>query len=157
MSVPRPLPFVYWQAIAYDTYEDGGWRVDDSTETRLHFPDDGALELPPSWAREVIPQKIVNYLPNSSFIYAAPEVIESDRQMFVESTRDDQDKELVSAVRSRYVLRQGDQYEVSSRVSIADAESLRFSQYFLSGLGNGTLFAAAGQHHARNDRIWRRN
>ena len=130
VSVPRLLPNVYWQAIAYDIYEDGGWRVDDTTETRLHFPDDGALELPPSWAREVIPQKIVNYLPNSSFIYAAPEVVETDRQMFVESTRDDQNKELVSAVRSRYVLRQGDQYEVSSRISIADAKSLRSASAF---------------------------
>jgi transglutaminase-like putative cysteine protease len=130
VRVPRQLPNVYWQAIAYDTYEDGGWRIDDTTETRLHFPDDGALELPPSWARDVVPQMVINYLPNSSFIYAAPEVVETDRQMFVESTRDDQDKELVSSVRSRYVLRQGDRYEVSSRLSIADAESLRSSSTF---------------------------
>jgi transglutaminase-like putative cysteine protease len=130
VSVPRQLPNVYWQAIAYDTYEDGSWHVDDRTETRLHFPDDGALELPPSWARDVVPQTVVNYLPNSSFIYAAPEVVETDRQMFVESTRDDQNKELISAVRSRYVLRQGDRYEVSSRVSIADADSLRSSSTF---------------------------
>jgi transglutaminase-like putative cysteine protease len=130
VKVPRQLPNVYWQAIAYDTYEDGGWRIDDTTETRLHFPDDGALELPPSWARDVVPQTVVNYLPNSSFIYAAPEVVETDRQMFVESTRDDQDKELVSSVRSRYILRKGDRYEVSSRVSIADAESLRSSSTF---------------------------
>lgn len=130
VGVPNQLPNVYWQAIAYSTYEDGGWRVDDETETRLHFPDDGSLELPPSWGRDVVSQKVTNYLPNSSFLYAAPEVVETDRQMFVESTRDEQEKELVSAVRSRYILRQGDQYEVSSRVSIADAESLRSSSTF---------------------------
>lgn len=63
VSVPRLLPNVYWQAIAYDIYEDGGWRVDDTTETRLHFPDDGALELPPSWAREVIRRKLLIICP----------------------------------------------------------------------------------------------
>jgi transglutaminase-like putative cysteine protease len=130
VAVPRQLPNVYWQAIAYDTYNDGSWRVNENTETRLHFPDDGSLELPPTWARDVVPQTITNYLPNSSFIYAAPEVTETDRQMFVESTRDENNKELVSAVRSRYVLRQGDQYEVASRISIADAESLRSASTF---------------------------
>jgi len=125
VSVPRHLPYIYWQAIAYDIYEDGGWRVDETMETRLHFPDDGALELPLSLAREVVPQKVINYLPNSSFLYAAPEVVGTDRQMFVDSTRDEQNKELISALRSRYVLRQGDHYEVASRVSVADAETLR--------------------------------
>lgn len=130
VAVPRQLPNVYWQAIAYETYEDGIWRIAENLETRLHFPDDGALDLPATWARDVVPQKITNYLPNSSFLYAAPEVLDSDRQMFVESARDDQNKELVSTVRSRFVLRQGDQYEVSSRISIADAESLRNSSTF---------------------------
>ncbi len=127
VAVPLQLPNVYWQAIAYSIYEDGGWQIDEDTDTRLHFPDDGTLNLPPSWARDVVPQQVTNYLPNSSFIYAAPEVIETDRQMFVESIRDNDDNELISSVRSRYVLRQGDQYEVSSRISIADAESLRSS------------------------------
>ena len=125
VSVPRELPFVYWQAIAYDTYEDGGWKITEATDTRLHFPDDGALEVPPSRAREAVQQVVVNYLPNSSFLYAAPEVVGSDRQMFVESARDGEDQELVSSLRSRYILRQGDRYEVFSRVSNADATSLR--------------------------------
>jgi transglutaminase-like putative cysteine protease len=125
VSVPQEIPYVYWQAIAYDTYEDGGWKITDATDTRLHFPDDGALEVPPSRAREVVKQVVVNYLPNSSFLYAAPEVVGSDRQMFVESARDSEEQELVSAIRSRYILRQGDRYEVFSRVSNADATSLR--------------------------------
>lgn len=130
VEVPQQLPNVYWQAIAYEDYEDGSWGINDETETRLHFPDDGNLEVPPTWGRDVVPQRITNYLPNSSFLYAAPEVVQTDRQMFVESTRDNEDKELISSVRSRFVLRQGDQYEVSSRVSIADAESLRNSSTF---------------------------
>jgi transglutaminase-like putative cysteine protease len=125
VAVPRPLPNVYWQAIAYDSYENGIWRVAEDLEARLHFPDDGPLDVPPTGARERVTQTITNYLPNSSFLYAAPQVIETDRQMFVEGTRDDENHELVAAVRSRFVLRQGDPYVVASRVSNADAESLR--------------------------------
>jgi len=66
-----------------------------------------------------------NYVPNSGFIYAAPELVSSDKQMFIESRLDEQDRELVTAARSRFVLRQGDTYDVTSRVSTADMESLR--------------------------------
>ena len=123
--VPRELPYIYWQAIAYDTYEDGGWKITGANDTRLHFPDDGSLEVPRSRARDVVQQTVINYLPNSSFLYAAPEVLGTDRQMFVDSARDSENQELVSSIRSRYILRQGDRYEVSSRVSNADAMSLR--------------------------------
>ncbi len=112
VSVPRELPYVYWQAIAYETYINDSWEIADNSDTRLHYPDDGVLEVPVTGGREVVKQVVTNYLPNSSFLYAAPEVVSTDRQMFVESTTDDQGKELVSAVRSRYVLRQGDDYQV---------------------------------------------
>ncbi|MDX1417376.1 MAG: transglutaminase domain-containing protein [Candidatus Promineifilaceae bacterium] len=127
ISVPRQLPYVYWQAIAYETYGINGWEIADQSATRLHYPDDGVLPVPATRSRQDVKQVVTNYLPNSSFIYAAPEVISTDRQMFVESTYDEQGRELVSAVRSRYVLRQGDDYEVTSRMSNADAESLRLS------------------------------
>lgn len=127
VSVPEQLPYVYWQAIAYDTYNNGSWEIADNSDTRLHFPDDGVLEVPDTRSRIAVKQVVTNYLPNSSFLYAAPEVVNTDKQMFVESTYDDEGKELVSAVRSRYILRQGDDYQVDSRMSNADAESLRLS------------------------------
>ena len=127
VRVSQELPYgVYWQAIAYDTYTDGGWQVIESdVEPVTHFPDDGPLNLPTVQGREVITQTVTNYLPNSSFIYAAPEVVSTDRQMFVDATYDEQGQTLVTALRSRFILRQGDQYQVASRVSTADATALR--------------------------------
>ncbi|MEZ4642742.1 MAG: transglutaminaseTgpA domain-containing protein [Chloroflexota bacterium] len=123
--VPQRLPYVYWQAIVYDTYDDGGWEIAQQGDSVLHYPEDGVLNTPFTQAREVITQTVVNYLPNSSFIYAAPEVIASDRQMFVDASADERGDLLVTSLRSRYVLRLNDRYEVISRVSTADANSLR--------------------------------
>ena len=127
VRVSQELPYgVYWQAIAYDTYVNGGWQVVESdVEPATHFPDDGPLNLPVNLGREVITQTVTNYLPNSSFLYAAPEVLSTDRQMLVDATYDEQGQTLVTALRSRFILRQGDQYQVASRVSTADATSLR--------------------------------
>jgi transglutaminase-like putative cysteine protease len=126
IQVPRRLPYVYWQAIVYDTYEDGRWST-AKTDSVLHFPDDGNLDTPPASSRSVITQTIVNYLPNSSFIYGAPEIVGSNRQIFVEATEDENGRSLVSSIRSRFVLQQGTRYKVASRVSSVDAESLRLA------------------------------
>lgn len=127
VQVAKELPYgVYWQAIVYDTYSDGSWKVAESeTDELVHFPDDGPLNVPFSMSRTVITQTVTNYLPNSSFLYAAPEVISSDRQMLVDATFDLEGRTLITALRSRFILRQGDQYQVTSRVSVADANSLR--------------------------------
>jgi transglutaminase-like putative cysteine protease len=122
--VPEPLPNLYWRAIAMDTYQDGAWSANVG-ETSLHFPDDGLLDTPVLLGREVITQTVVNFLPNSSFLYAAPEVVGSSRQMFVDWTLDDAGFLLVSAVRSRFILRQGDQYQVASSITTVDVDSLR--------------------------------
>ena len=123
--VPREIPYVYWQAVVYDKYEDGSWRAAENTDTSLHFPDDGRLDVPPTQQREVITQTVINYLPNSSTLYAAPEVVGSDKQIFVNATTDNDGNLLVSSVRSRYALRQGDRYKMISRVADVDATSLR--------------------------------
>ncbi len=122
--VPRELPYIYWQAVVYDTYEDGRWEIANG-ETNLHFPDDGFLNTPETFAREVITQTIVTYLPNSSFLYAAPEVVGTSKQMYVDSRQDEEGNELITSLRSRYLLRQGDRYKVASRISNADVFSLR--------------------------------
>ena len=119
------LPYAYWEAIAYDTYENGRWTAQFVEDPVLHFPDDGDLNIPLSAGREVITQTVVNYLPNSSFLYAAPQMVSTDRQIVIEGASDPTGRLLVSSVRSRYVLRQGDQYNVESRFSLADAEGLR--------------------------------
>ncbi|PIE80698.1 MAG: hypothetical protein CSA11_07185 [Chloroflexi bacterium] len=124
--VPRQLPNLYWRAITMDTYEDGSWSTKDQ-DTSLHFPDDGFLPVVSTSSRQVITQTIVNYLPNSSIIYAAPEIVGSSRQMFVDSTMDDAGKQVISAIRSRFVLTLGDDYDVTSRISVADELSLQMA------------------------------
>lgn len=123
--VDERLTSVYWRAVVYDTYENGLWSLKQDNETTLHYPDDGPLALPKTNARQNVTQTILNYLPNSSFLYAAPDVVETDRQMFVDAGITEQGQQLVTAVRSRYLLRQQDSYEVTSSVSTADAQSLR--------------------------------
>lgn len=122
----RPLPFVYWQGVIYDTYDGrGGWS-NNSDETVMHFPDEGTLDVPFSAARDVITQTVVNYIPNSSTLYGAPEIVGSDKQMALDMDEGgDNVPPQINWIRSRFVLRQGDSYSVISRVSMADQQSLR--------------------------------
>lgn len=122
--VPHKLDYVYWEAIVYDTYTNGSWSAAEG-ETTLHFPDDGALLVPYNLSREVITQTVINYLPNSSILYGAPEIVNSDRQMFVDATHDEKGNALVSALRARFALRQGEIYHVTSRQSRVTASDLR--------------------------------
>ncbi len=123
--VNEELPYVYWQAVAYDTYRNGGWQIDDDYRTLLYDPENGVLSTPTTQARGVITHTVVNYLPNSSLIYGAPEVIAVDRPAFVDMRTDNQGRVLMTSLRSQYVLRLNDRYEVTARVSTADATSLR--------------------------------
>lgn len=122
--VPEKLPLVYWQAVVYDSYIDGRWRIGND-DVILHEPGSGKLDVPLTASREVITQTVVNYLPNSSILYAAPEVFGSNREMFVTAGSDSDDNRLITGLRSRYILRQGDQYRMYSRISTADVYSLR--------------------------------
>lgn len=123
--VNEELPYVYWQAIAYDTYRNGGWQIDDDYRTLLYDPENGVLSTPTTQARKVITHTVVNYLPNSSLIYGAPEMISVDRPAFVDMRTDSQGRVLMTSLRSQFVLRLNDRYEVTARVSTADASSLR--------------------------------
>lgn len=127
VQVGQELPYgVYWQAIAYDTYDNGGWQAAENDEPEfIHYPDDGALNVPITLSRNVITQTVTNYLPNSSILYAAPEVLSTDRQMIVDAGYDPEGRALITSLRSRFILRQGDRYEVTSQVSLADGGSLR--------------------------------
>lgn len=127
IHVPQEIPYgIYWQAMIYDTYEDGGWRTaPPDGEPFLHYPDDGPLNVPFTLDRTVITQTVTNFLPNSSLIYAVPEVVDSNRQMYVDASTDADGRTMVSSLRSRFILRQGDQYQVTSQVSTADATKLR--------------------------------
>ncbi|MCP5093924.1 MAG: transglutaminase domain-containing protein [Chloroflexi bacterium] len=122
--VERQLPYVYWQTIVYDTYEDGGWDVADNDAT-LHISDEGVFSVPFSLSRQVITQTVVNYLPNSSLLYGAPDVVGADRDVFIEASDDGNGNILMTGIRSRYVLKQGDNYRLTSQYSTADATSLR--------------------------------
>ena len=122
--VPRELPYVYWQAKVYHTYQDGGWSSLNEPFTE-HFPDEGPINHPFTANREVVTQTVISYLPNSSLIYGAPDIINVDRPINVYASRDTRGNQLVSQVRAKFVLQLGDQYEVTSRLSLADATSLR--------------------------------
>ncbi len=123
--VTRELPYVYWQAVAYDSYENGGWKIDDDYQTLLYDPENGVLSTPVVQSREIITHTVVNYLPNSSLIYGAPEIISVDRPSFVDMRTDSQGRVLMTSLRSQFVLRLNDRYVVTARVSNADATSLR--------------------------------
>jgi transglutaminase-like putative cysteine protease len=118
------LPFVYWQAVAYDTYFDGAWSIAES-EKNLHLPDEGPLDIPNYALREEVNQTFINYIPNAGTIYSAPEISGSNRQIFVNQSIDGAGKANVYMVQSRFVMRQGDRYEATSSYSVADATSLR--------------------------------
>lgn len=123
--VSGQLPVLYWGAIALDRYDgQGGWQ-NTTDQTLLHYPEDGVLNPPFTGARSVITQTVVNYIPNSSTIYGASEIIGSNQQMLVDLRYDDVGNMLVNRLRTRYVLRQGDRYEVISRVSTVTAQNLR--------------------------------
>ncbi len=122
--VSKPLPYVYWQAVAYDSYRNGSWLMAADALPRLYEPESGLLNVPPSQAREVITHTVVNYLPNSSLIYGASELIGVDRPAFVEMSAY-QGYALPTSLRSQYVLRLNDRYQVTARISTADAGMLR--------------------------------
>ncbi|WP_420629501.1 transglutaminase domain-containing protein [Candidatus Leptofilum sp.] len=122
--VPQELPYVYWQAKVYHAYEDGGWQSIEEPYTE-YLPEDGAIDLPLTDDRELITQTVVTYLPNSSLIYGAPDIVNVDRPINVYASPDGRGKQLVSQVRAKYVLQLGDEYQVISRLSLADAASLR--------------------------------
>jgi transglutaminase-like putative cysteine protease len=122
--VEEKLPYVYWQAVTYDAYDGGRWAISDSDQV-LRLPDDGRFPVVDYALRQRVTQNVINYVPNSGTMYAAPGPVEGDRQMFVTWSRDDIGKADIRAVQSRYVMRQGEEYGVTSQYSIADAASLR--------------------------------
>jgi transglutaminase-like putative cysteine protease len=121
--VTERLPYVYWQAVTYDQYSGGGWAVTDSNQV-LHLPDEGQIAVPYSAARKDIFQTVVNYIPNSSTIHGAPEIVNSDRQIYVTQSAA-AGGVMVRTVQSRFVMRQGERYQVHSSISLANATSLR--------------------------------
>jgi len=126
IQVEERLPYVYWQGVVYDTYDEGSWLIADSNET-LHLPDESNLNIAPYALRRTVSQNVLNYVPNAGTLYGAPEPINSSRQMFVSASQNSDSNPVVHTLRSRYILRQGDDYEMLSSYSVADANSLRRS------------------------------
>jgi len=124
--VPEPLSSVYWQGVVLDTYDGDGEWSNNTEQTLMHFPDEGAIGLPDMAARRPLTQTIVNYNANSSTMYGAPQIVTSDRQLLLDLSLEDSGEAMsVNWIRSRYILRQGDSYGVISHVSYADKTSLR--------------------------------
>ena len=130
--VEEQLPYAYWQSTVFQTYTDGQWRR-PTGERILHVPDDGALRVPTTIGRQEVRHIVLNFLPNAGMLYGLPEMVQASRQMFVTRQLDERGLNLVSLIQSRTILQQGDQYEVVSRLSVADEQSLRSA---------GTLYPA---------------
>lgn len=122
--VTEELPYVYWQAVVYDTYEDETWHRGNDLVYE-HYEDEGLLAIPPTRSRQTVTQTVYSYFPSSSLIYGAPDIISADRALLVSAREDASGNKLISQVRAKYILQQGDRYEVLSRLSVADATSLR--------------------------------
>lgn len=123
--VSNQLPYIYWHAVALDTYDgQGGWSVAER-DTVILDPSEGLVTAPPMVAREVVTQTVVTYMNNSSTIYGAPYLIGSDRPLLVDYKPDDEGALDVQGLRSRFALRAGEAYNVISAVSRADIEGLR--------------------------------
>ncbi|HSM58680.1 MAG TPA: transglutaminase-like domain-containing protein [Candidatus Sulfomarinibacteraceae bacterium] len=123
--VPYRLSSVYWQGVVLDTYSGNGAWSNSTDRTLTHMPDEGELLVPDYPARQVITQTVVNYIPNSSTIYAAADVTYVDQQLLLDVTEGENDEPSYNWVRARYVMRQGDQYRAVSELSTADQGSLR--------------------------------
>ncbi len=124
--VERRLPYAYWRKEVLDTYDPANRRWETAeADTEIHFPEDGAINVPPVNGRTQVSQIFVNYIPNAGTIYGAPDILNVDRQVLVKEELDPQGHSLISAVRARYSLQQGDRYEVVSNFSTVDADSLR--------------------------------
>jgi transglutaminase-like putative cysteine protease len=121
--VEERLPYVYWQAAVFDRYIDGNWSISEDDQI-LHFPDEGNITPTRYAARREVLQTVINFLASSGTIHGAPEVVNTDRQIFVSQSGEGDSLE-VSSVQSRFVMRQGDRYQVVSSISLADASSLR--------------------------------
>ncbi len=118
------LPYVYWKAVSYDKYQDGTWTISKS-DSYNHLPDEGEIPIESTRMRKEVVQTIVNYVPNAGTIYSAPDLLNSDRQIVVNHSLDDEGNIVIHSAMSRLLLRQGERYRVVSDYSIADATSLR--------------------------------
>ncbi len=103
--VEERLPYAYWRSTILDSYDPdaGVWRV-AAGETITQYPEDDPLNIPSARARQEIKQTFFNYIPNAGTIYAAPEIVSSNRQLRVKTDYDAQGRNIVSATRSRYLL-----------------------------------------------------
>ncbi len=117
--VEEELPYAYWHAISYETYEDGLWNSPEG-ETTEYIPDEGLIEVPSFKSRQTITQTVRNYLPSAGQIYGMPDIIGSDRQMFLTGrTLPGESIEQINMVQSKYVLQQGEVYNSASQFSVA--------------------------------------
>ncbi|MFK7802116.1 MAG: DUF3488 and DUF4129 domain-containing transglutaminase family protein [Anaerolineae bacterium] len=127
--VDQELPFAYWHALSYETYEDGLWQSPSGSSQSERIPDDGYFEVPDFEGRQIVTQTVRNYLPSAGQIYGLPDIIGSDRQMFVTSRplagEAAGGAEQISMVQSKYVLQQGEVYNSASKISIASNADLR--------------------------------
>lgn len=124
--VDEKLPYAYWRAAVLDNYDasNGEW-FGSEAPTITQYPDDPPLTLPDTRDREIVEQRFVNYIPNAGTIYAAPDLLSSDRQIRVKAGSDGSGNDIVYAARSRYLLELNDSYVVRSQLSVADQTSLR--------------------------------
>lgn len=124
VRVSEELPYAYWRETVLDTYADNSWQVVDGN-TITYYPDDGQFNTEPAQQRMLVTQAYINYVSNAGAIYSLPDLQFADRQMYVKLNTTPDGYHDLAATRARYALQLGDQYQVTSSISVADAGSLR--------------------------------
>lgn len=124
VRVSEELPYAYWRETVLDTYGDNSWQVVEG-ETITYYPDDGQFKTEPAQQRVLVTQAFINYVANAGTIYSLPDLQFSDRQMYVKLNTTPDGYHDLTATRARFALQLGDQYQVTSSISSADASSLR--------------------------------
>lgn len=106
---------IYWPAISYLTYADGGWHLPDAQQLGADDPIRPQLK-----SRQLITQTVQNYLPNTTQLYGLPMIISTDI-----ATQAPDGYTQNHSLKTAEALQQGDRYTSTSLVSIATPTELR--------------------------------
>lgn len=138
MYVEAPLgPRYYWRSTAYDSYDFSAWRWKHIRTVRAYTDNSGLnLNIGPTTpgARDNVDQTFTMLLRSSRLVYTAPQPVKLGLPVEVEldcvedfgrTCVSENRQSDVAIIRARDTLRAGDEYTVTSSISIASAGALR--------------------------------
>lgn len=114
----------YWRAMTYDEYNGVSWQNTDE-ELKYFDPQNPDLAVPDFQGRREVTQTIVTFLPSSTLLYSAAQLIWVDREAVIQYSKTPTGLANISSIRARDPLHQGDIYTVISSVTVASQSALR--------------------------------